>query len=229
MTNPEFDRLLRGTLEDYRVSRGERRVLRKTLKELGADDQQLAFLRSRAFDIAREEMAKDAAHGVLDWLEEIVKVLDHDASAEQSAASGQAWFSPGEDCLRAIVRLLDASRREVSICVFTITDDRISEAIKDCHRRGVKIRIITDDDKSEDRGSDIDRLERAGIHVRVDHSPYHMHHKFAVFDSRTLLTGSYNWTRSAATSNEENIVVSDDRDLVRQFAGKFEELWKQMA
>jgi phosphatidylserine/phosphatidylglycerophosphate/cardiolipin synthase-like enzyme len=56
-----------------------------------------------------------------------------------------------------------------------------------------------------------------------------MHHKFAVFDARTLLTGSYNWTRSAAEDNRENVLVVDDPRLVRPFVETFEELWAAFA
>ena len=54
--------------------------------------------------------------------------------------------------------------------------------------------------------------------VRVDRSPYHMHHKFAILDAATLLTGSYNWTRGAARDNEENLIVTDEPRIVNPFA-----------
>ena len=54
-----------------------------------------------------------------------------------------------------------------------------------------------------------------------------MHHKFAVFDSRTLLFGSYNWTRSAAQDNEEDLVVVRERGLVSSFLAEFERLWER--
>jgi phosphatidylserine/phosphatidylglycerophosphate/cardiolipin synthase-like enzyme len=54
-----------------------------------------------------------------------------------------------------------------------------------------------------------------------------MHNKFALFDGKYALTGSYNWTRSAATSNEENLVVSNDSNLIRAFQGEFESLWEK--
>ena len=56
-----------------------------------------------------------------------------------------------------------------------------------------------------------------------------MHHKFTVFDGATLVTGSYNWTRSAANANQENIVVTADRALVDAFEAQFEKLWRQFA
>ena len=110
--------------------------------------------------------------------------------------------------------------------MFTSTDNRISGAILECHRRGVKLRIITDDDKSEDRGSDIERLEQAGIAMRMQHSPHQMNDKVALLENKKLKTGSYNWTRSAAEVNEENIIVSGEEGLVKQFSDYFNELWK---
>jgi cardiolipin hydrolase len=56
-----------------------------------------------------------------------------------------------------------------------------------------------------------------------------MHHKFALFDQRVLLTGSYNWTRAAARDNQENIVITGDPVLVDAFTNTFEDLWRRFA
>jgi cardiolipin hydrolase len=121
-----------------------------------------------------------------------------------------------------------SGRHKVDICVFTITDNRISSAISDAHRRGVRVRIITDNDKVHDAGSDIQELASAGIPIKVDRTQYHMHHKFALFDGNRLLTGSYNWTRGAAEYNEENFVVTSNPDLVNPFNQVFEQLWQDL-
>ena len=52
-----------------------------------------------------------------------------------------------------------------------------------------------------------------------------MHHKFAVIDAKTLVTGSYNWTRSASTGNFENLVLLSEDPIVAQFTEEFERLW----
>jgi phosphatidylserine/phosphatidylglycerophosphate/cardiolipin synthase-like enzyme len=119
-------------------------------------------------------------------------------------------------------------RNTADVCVFTITDDRISAELLACHRRGVAVRIITDDEKSGDAGSDVWRLQAAGIAVRFDRSPYHMHHKYAVFDATSVLTGSYNWTRAAAAENEENLIVTGDPRIVGAFAEHFGRTWGQL-
>ena len=124
------------------------------------------------------------------------------------------------------MQLINAARTDLDICVFTITDDRLAEAILAAHQRKVAIRIITDNEKAFYPGSDIDRLQTAGIQLKVDQTPFHMHHKFALFDRQLLLTGSYNWTRGAARDNLENFIVTSERRLVEPFQDTFERLWK---
>ena len=68
-----------------------------------------------------------------------------------------------------------------------------------------------------------------GIECRFDRTEAHMHHKFALSDDGHLLTGSYNWTRSAAMVNDENIIVTDHPKLVKKFADKFSSMWDHLA
>ena len=233
MDTRQLDKILRHTLEDFRLSRGERRMLSTTLEELGAGEPQLAVLRSRAFEIAREQIGNGDGRtdqtqtaAVIEWLEEVVKVMQ--PAKPRREVADEAYFSPGNDCSRKIAELLCRARHKLDICVFTITDDRISDAIVDAHAAGTTVRIISDNDKALDGGSDIDRFRRLGIPVRLDRTEHHMHHKFAVFDETFTMTGSYNWTRSAAKYNMENFIVTHDAGLTRQFGQLFERLWKEL-
>ncbi|MEZ4441507.1 MAG: phospholipase D-like domain-containing protein [Polyangiaceae bacterium] len=225
MTPQELEAELEKTLVDQRLSRSEKKALQALVGEI--DEAALAKLRSVAFEVARRHVdeSKQTRH-VLEWLEEVMKLLTA-ARGEAMPASG-AYFSPGDEPLRQILGLLGAARTSIDICVFTITDDRIADAILGAARRGVVVRVITDDDKAFDRGSDIQRLRDGAIPVRVDRSPHHMHHKFAVFDEQRLLTGSYNWTRGAANHNLENVVVTAEPSLVQAFVKTFERLWREL-
>jgi phosphatidylserine/phosphatidylglycerophosphate/cardiolipin synthase-like enzyme len=229
MTQAEIDALLTRTFSDRRLSGNERRVLGELLEESGADEQKLGFVRHRAFELARSAVIDPAAAQVLDWLEEVVKTLQPRPRKEEKETQVEAHFGPGEDCPACIIRLFNAARRKVDVCVFTITHDRISSAILAAHRRGVTVRIITDNEKAFDLGSDIERLEQGGIPLRFDRTPFHMHHKYAIVDDERVLTGSYNWTRSAAESNMENLIVSSDPRLVHAFARNFEHAWQTLA
>jgi phosphatidylserine/phosphatidylglycerophosphate/cardiolipin synthase-like enzyme len=187
------------------------------------------YLRSRAFEIAAAELSSSEDRRVVDWLEGVLKVIRSAGGEGQSPIHSEAHFTPGERAHQRIARLFSDARQSADVCVFTITDDRIADPMIQAHRRGIRIRIITDDDKVLDQGSDIVRLAEAGLAVRTDHSEHLMHHKFAVFDDRRLLTGSYNWTRSASADNQENFIITDDPRLVRQFSKTFQALWERFS
>ena len=52
-----------------------------------------------------------------------------------------------------------------------------------------------------------------------------MHHKFALLDGATVLSGSFNWTRQAITGNNENILITNNTQVVQAYTGEFEKLW----
>ena len=142
--------------------------------------------------------------------------------------TSHAFFSPGDECLNAIVESIDEAEQSIKVCVFTISDNRITEAIIRAYKRGISIKIITDNDKLHDTGSDIREMAARGLEVRIDKTRSHMHHKFAIFDEARVLTGSYNWTRSAAMYNHENILVTDNHSIVQDYNREFDRLWKSM-
>ncbi len=138
-------------------------------------------------------------------------------------------FTPGDNCVAKILEFLEAAKKTIDICVFTISDDRISKKISKCMDNGIKVRIISDNDKQYDRGSDVNWLNDKGIEVKVDMTRNHMHHKFAIVDNEKIITGSYNWTRSASKYNHENFIISSSKKTVEKFSKEFSKLWKQMS
>ena len=236
MAKPDLDELGRAldrTLDDGRLSRSERSALRSLLEDADLSEEHAARLRAECFAKARDAAGRYPGEQgkVWDWCEDVIQLLAAVRAGGPSAAelSCRALFSPRQPCWKAISELVERASRSIDICVFTITDDRIANAVAAAHQRGTNVRIVTDDDKSQDPGSDVFRLRDAGVPVAWDRGPEHMHHKFAVFDGQTLLTGSYNWTRGAAHSNQENIVVTDERRLVSAFGSEFDRLWREFA
>lgn len=241
--NPEdLARFLRESLADHKLSRPEKSALAEWLAKNATTDQNRGLARHTAFEVAKAA-ADTAPADVISWLEDVMRVLVPmgPAPAAQGAdapRSGDdlAFFAPGERCLQQIIHRLGQCRRAAELCVFTITDDRITRAILAAHDRGVKVRIISDNEKCHDPGSDIHKLRDSGIPVKLDdvRGPRsdpgingHMHHKFALFDGLRLVNGSYNWTRGAADMNYENIVDTADAKLIAAFAAEFERLWNR--
>lgn len=225
MTPQALEQILASTLADGRLTRTERQALKARIEAWDPSPEARAEARAHVFDMARRALDQHPPAHVVSWVEEVFRVLVPMSEPTTSVAPSEAYFSPAEAGRKRIIELFGGCRTTAEVCVFTVTDNDVAQAILRAHERGVRVRIITDNLKAEDRGSDVDRLAAAGVPVRMDHTDAHMHHKFALFDGQRLLTGSYNWTRSAFLENHENIVLTEDRHLVRLFDAEFERLW----
>jgi phosphatidylserine/phosphatidylglycerophosphate/cardiolipin synthase-like enzyme len=221
---PDLDTLLRSALADGKLAGGEQAALLAFAQQHLRTDQDRALARSRVFAAARE--SHPAAEPALKFVEAALKAL---TSPGSGVAPTEAFFSPGGGPLDRILARFNGCRRTADVCVFTVTDDRITRSLLAAHQRGVAVRLITDDEKAHDLGSDVEQIRAAGVPVRIDRTPYHMHHKYALFDGARLLTGSYNWTRGAADQNEENLLDTGDPAVVATFTREFAALWQKLA
>ncbi|TSK17949.1 Mitochondrial cardiolipin hydrolase [Bagarius yarrelli] len=115
----------------------------------------------------------------------------------------------------------------LDICLFSFSNTELSRAVLLLHSRGVRVRVLTDRNYMAITGSQIGILRKAGICVRHELViTMHMHHKFALLDGRKLITGSLNWTLTAIQSNKENVIVTEEPELVRPYEREFNNLWK---
>jgi DNA uptake protein ComE-like DNA-binding protein len=59
--------------------------------------------------------------------------------------------------------------------------------------------------------------------VLLDANPWAMHHKVLIIDDRTVATGSFNFSRNAAQTNDENVLVlAGNRETARLYTEEFE-------
>jgi hypothetical protein len=127
---------------------------------------------------------------------------------------------------KEVLHRLKISKNEILAAVAWITDREIYLTLKDAAIRGAHIIVILNkDDINQDSGIEWAKIERLGATLLWSKSNRGiMHHKFCIIDRQTVLTGSYNWTYSAANFNEESLLVMDDEDVVKQFLQEFENL-----
>ncbi len=217
-----LDEILR-TMDDRRLSRSERKALRRHLAESRTPENQRLRLCAAVFAHARSRMHDHRDRALLGWVEDVVAALR--APPEAGQAPSRSWFAPWDPLAQVLASIFDGTRRSLDAAIYTLTDDRVREAMLRAHHRGVAIRIIADDEKADDTGSDIHALRRAGVSVLLDASPGLFHHKFALLDDRSLVTGSYNWTRTGSEENQENLLHTWDRELVARYARAFQRMW----
>lgn len=221
----------RQAFADVTLSPAEAQQLRHQLATFAGQGGDVDQLRHEVFLLAKNRFNTFQDKAVVEWLE-AASILLPESAAEPtppSLAKPQVYFSPGEECVAAIRGFIHEARHTLDVCVFTVADDRLSAALLVAHQRGVRLRLLTDNDKVLDRGSDVRELHFAGIPVRTDCTTNHMHHKFAIADGELVLTGSYNWTRSAAQYNLENLLITPDPTIVKRYATEFERLWEALS
>lgn len=214
---------LQRSIADEVFSKDEKRTLKSMVQERILDANQLNFLRGKVFELANAKITPANYPFIMDWIKTATSAL-----VPSTTSTTDAFFSPGDACRNTIIQRIEGAIKQLQICVFTISDDSITKSLLAAHRRKVMIKVITDNDKSLDQGSDIDQLARAGIAVKMDITSNHMHHKFMIADMHTLITGSYNWTLSAARYNHENILLTREANVIKSFSSEFDKLWNEM-
>ncbi|KAF9173121.1 hypothetical protein BGX21_003714 [Mortierella sp. AD011] len=184
---------------------------------------------AQLFEDARESASSEQDRDTISKLESAV--MDK-LRQETHHTGGEVFvspvFFPSEDSFHHLINTLDNAKSSLDICVYSITDDHLAKAIIRAHERGVRVRIISDDEKADDLGSDAKRLaEHDQIPVRLDGSPSYMHHKYAVVDDELVMFGSYNWTKGARFHNREDLTLTNSHSAVQSFKREFEKLWHE--
>lgn len=132
----------------------------------------------------------------------------------------------------AVAGLIRSATSSVVAALYRLNSPKLAAALDEAKARDVFIRIcLNDNDHYEENQAAQQTLRGLGIPFRLLHgrsgATSKMHHKFAVIDWHTVLTGSYNWTLESEERNYENLLVLRERRLVVAYAEEFEALWRE--
>lgn len=133
----------------------------------------------------------------------------------------EAYF---ENIRSRILPLLRSSLKEVKIAMAWFTSIELFGELINCLKRGVRVEIVLLDHPINfmEYAPDFNEFINAGgtLHVALSEHGL-MHHKFCVIDKAMVITGSYNWTYYAETRNIENILITDNPDIVGKYLEEF--------
>lgn len=135
-------------------------------------------------------------------------------------------FSPKGGCEQEVVHLIAETHGQLDIAVYSLNNEAILQALNGAKIRGVKIRILTDHTQAAVNAKATTALYQKGFDLRLHSVGRIMHNKYAVFDGKKIVTGSFNWTNPAERVNEENCLVLSDPETVAQYEHQFtDHLW----
>jgi len=147
----------------------------------------------------------------------------------------KAFFTPQDNITENMVDLIENEQTSISIMIYFFTDMKIAKALQRAQKRNVIIKLIVDHSMATNPNYNrtLKKL-RDTCHIRV-YQPIEdgiMHNKFVIFEkninNKSLIwTGSFNFTHRAQYKNIENVVISNDQELVAAYQQIFDSFYKK--
>ena len=136
------------------------------------------------------------------------------------ASTIETGFSPEGTALQLVLKTIETSQREVRLMGYSFTSPEVAGALIRAKRRGVDVKVVLDWKVNCAKGSAsvaaMNLLVNAGIPVRTVRQFKIMHDKVIITDGRHVETGSFNFSRAAARSNSENVLVIRDYPVLAE-------------
>ena len=137
----------------------------------------------------------------------------------------EVYFSPNGGCQQAVISELRKATQSIDIAMYYLSSREIAQALLKARERHVQIRIVLDQGQEIESASKSGYLIKHRVKVRYHLGFGLMHNKFAVFDGKSLITGSFNWTLTAEERNEENLLIITDEETIEKYEERFNYLW----
>lgn len=137
----------------------------------------------------------------------------------------QVYFSPEDDVMTRIIPVVRGAQSSIRFLVFSFTDESLAQAMLDRAATGVDVAGVFEKVGSQTESSRLRSFYCAKIPARQDGNPRFLHDKLIVVDNRYVITGSFNFSRSATENNDENVIVIDNPDIAKLYMQEFERIW----
>jgi phosphatidylserine/phosphatidylglycerophosphate/cardiolipin synthase-like enzyme len=138
------------------------------------------------------------------------------------------YFSPDDGVQASFIDLVNNAKQSIHFMAFSFTADSIGEAVRNRVQEGVVVRGVMDDEQvNSNLGTEFDPFRQAELDVLRDGNEGQMHHKVMIIDENTVILGSYNFTQSAETKNDETLIVIYNEEIAAQFMAEFERVYSQ--
>ena len=157
-----------------------------------------------------------------------VSATDQSVPVMAAKGSVQVAFPPWDDAESLLLETLRRAQREILVQAYLLTSRPIAASLIAAKQRGLEVSVLADAHQHADNpASLLVSLTEQGIPVWLETRYRHAHNKIMVIDDGTqevvVVTGSYNFTRSAQHMNAENLVlIRGNLALARRFRQNWE-------
>lgn len=131
----------------------------------------------------------------------------------------------GTEIKQRIISEINNSKHIVYLAMAFFTDKDIANAIIVAKSRNVTVDIILSSNAQNEPVKQMFREANINLHAfDTGDERGMMHHKFCLIDSKITINGSYNYSYNASNNDVENIHISNDYSIYKQFLTEFERL-----
>lgn len=145
------------------------------------------------------------------------------AASQKLPARGsvEVAFAPADRPEALLLDVIDDARVSLYVQAYAFTSRPIARALVAAHRRGVRVEVLADARMNKrGKGNVLPELLDAGIPVALETRYAAAHNKVMIADAAgpgcALVTGSFNFTKSASQRNAENLIVMRDHCALAQ-------------
>ena len=139
------------------------------------------------------------------------------------------YFAPDDNVQARLVDIINNAQESIYFMAFSFTADPLGRAIRARAEDGVTVAGVMDTEQvNSNIGTEFDPFRQAGLDVYRDGNEGQMHHKVMIIDESIVIFGSYNFTASAETRNDETLLVIYNEDIAAQFIGEFQRVYAQV-
>ncbi len=135
-------------------------------------------------------------------------------------------FAPEANEIAALRAAVGAAQSSIRFMSFVFSLDELAGAmIEKMTDPDFVLRGVFEERNSRASWSQLPALYCAGAQVRQDGNRYILHHKVIIIDDDTVITGSFNFSNSAAQDNDENIVIIRDKVIASLYLEEWRRIW----
>jgi phosphatidylserine/phosphatidylglycerophosphate/cardiolipin synthase-like enzyme len=137
----------------------------------------------------------------------------------------QVCFTPGQNCTGLITQAIYDAQQSIYVQAYSFTSKPIISALVSAEHRGVKVTILLDRSNASHKYSGLSAIESNHIPDRIDYKVSIAHNKVMIIDKSVVITGSFNFTKSAQYHNAENVMIIYNKKLAQQYLDNFWRRW----
>ncbi len=145
----------------------------------------------------------------------------------KAIGSIQVAFSPNNGVTNMVVNAIDSAKKSILVEAYSFTSKDIANSLLAAKNRGVAVNIILDKSQVSQQYSSSRFFANQGFMVKIDNKHAIFHNKVMIIDDKTVITGSFNFTKAAEAKNAENLLIlNNNPELAKLYTQDWLSHWQ---